>query len=72
VEIHPRDRALIDASLNDVLSRDLAGASIRVLENSALERGDCLVRSNVTTVDLRCETQLDIARRRLIDSGGVQ
>ncbi|MFN0059560.1 MAG: FliH/SctL family protein [Planctomycetota bacterium] len=71
VEIHPLDREHIDRCLEQFLSRQLAGASVRIVENNAIGRGGCCVRTEQTTVDVTLETQLEVARRRLVEAGGV-
>jgi flagellar assembly protein FliH len=62
VRLHPDDARAVEAA---VASRDLAAgaASVEVVADAALERGDCFVETDFGTVDGRLETRFGELRR---------
>ncbi|MFI5309063.1 MAG: type III secretion system stator protein SctL [Polyangiales bacterium] len=64
LRVHPDDRPALEASLAKLRSAESSGA-LRVEPDPSLSRGDCVVHSELGSLDARIDTQLAALRRAL-------
>jgi type III secretion system HrpE/YscL family protein len=65
VRVHPDDRAALKACLSALCAGAELAAGLQVETDPALCRGDCVVVSDIGTLDARIETQLSALARAL-------
>jgi type III secretion system HrpE/YscL family protein len=66
LRVHPDDRAAIDAMLERFAGSDALPGSLHVETDPAIERGGCVLISDIGTLDARVETQIDALTRALL------
>ena len=65
VRVHAEDRAALEACLFVLRAGAELAAGVQIETDIALDRGDCVVVSDVGTLDARIETQLEALARAL-------
>lgn len=58
VRLHPDDRAFVEPLLDEILSRIDACTSVRLMSESSMTRGGCVVTTEGGMIDASIETQL--------------
>ncbi len=71
VDIHPKDRSVIEQFLADRLDQLLDDTTIQIRENESIERGGLVVRGNHTVVEATISGQIETMRERLREAGGI-
>lgn len=64
LRVHPDDRQVIDAA-RPTFEAELGGARIRVQEDDSVDRGGCILETDMNRVDARVGVQLDSLRAAL-------
>jgi type III secretion system HrpE/YscL family protein len=64
LRVHPDDRAALEASLASLRAASSAG-TLRIETDPSLSRGDCVLHSEIGSLDARVDTQLAALRRAL-------
>jgi len=68
LRVHPDDVSILEAEQPGLLARLSVSAHILVRADEAIERGGCVVESEVGTVDARLSTQLAVVEKALAES----
>jgi flagellar biosynthesis/type III secretory pathway protein FliH len=69
LRVHPDDVSAIERDKPGLLARLSVSAHVLVRADDAIERGGCIVETDVGTVDARLATQLAALRKVLEESG---
>lgn len=72
VRIHPNDRSAIERFLPGFLEQQFGETSVQIAEDPNFLRGGCDVKGQRTLIEGAFNTQLQIARERLAEAGGVR
>jgi type III secretion system HrpE/YscL family protein len=65
LRVHPDDGAALEANLAALRDRAGLAGSLRVEADATLERGDCVLHSDIGALDARIDTQLHALSRAL-------
>ena len=68
LRVHPEDGVILRANLPQVSQAAPAVAKLEILDDSSLERGDCLVDTDFGEIDGRLSTRFAELRRALAES----
>jgi flagellar assembly protein FliH len=69
LRVHPEDGVILRANAQQVAQAAPAVAKMEILDDSSLERGDCLVDTDFGEIDGRLSTRFAELRRALVESG---
>jgi flagellar assembly protein FliH len=69
LRVHPEDGVILRANAQQVSQAAPAVAKLEILDDSSLERGDCLVDTDFGEIDGRLSTRFAELRRALAESG---
>lgn len=72
IRVHPSDRALLERHLPNLVEQHFSDTAVQINEDPTILRGGCDVRGQHTLIEGSFKTQLEIARDRLEEAGGVR